>query len=872
MKKLLLLSGAALIGANTYAQDHTPYEVKFVEAIGAKNLMTFGTSATDGEGFFHQFNGWNYYNPNQPLDIKDFDANSNSAFLLTNKDEIKSYYRPKKVLFTYAGIRGIKAISNTADGSAGLVAVGNVKQIDGTETLGLYKSSGQNHWDLINSDRVCSSIIRIDASSGTSGSYYAATSDGKAYRLSGDKWELISPTNISISDIVIGQNNKVYVVDKTGNLFERMNDTTWTPKNFSGSHISVDQEGNIYGVKNGKLHAVEGGTNRELTIENVNKLDASGQTELTKFALLDDKNGVKQAIENGTSPNFPNHRGEYPITIAAKNGNNAIVYELINAGANLELRDNSDKSALEYAVESGNDQVTQTLLIGKANPSNEHVIEYAVRNKKPSTLSLLKNYGADLSYGLGIAAELNDSEIFKSLVEKGAKPLNNIPFERAVDNNNKEIAAFCLENGIDKNLALNYTITKQNEDIAMLCAKNGANVDRALQFLLKQNSYDNIEYLAKYHKADANKILEAGVTKKDNRLIEIGVANGGDASRYLPSAVETNNLAMVETFLKGGANADTVLFVGTKNNNMEMVNLAINYKADASKNSSYLLHSVDHNNTEMAGALIRANANAKDTAVLHHAIKGQKVEMLNFLFAYGASAQDAESMNLAIDTKNESIVGTLLQYGADPNSGMNKAISTQQAGMVQLMLDKGASASDPQLIKNAARTGNKEICEKLLNRGASAEEGIKEAVQSGNPELVDLFYIKGASLLNNEYMFIAVSGNNNKMVEYLLAKNCPTDFENNSGENLLFYSCARQNYEVTEKLINAGVDVNKKSNSGDTPLHISANAGRNNVNVCTLLVDAGADVNAVNNRGKSVLKVADGRKLKDYLKSKGAKK
>lgn len=872
MKKLLLFSSLGILSASAQAQNHTPYEIQYVEAIGAKMLTTFGTSAIDGEGFFHWMNNWSYYNPNQPLKIKDFDANTNSALILTTKDEIKSYYRPNKALFTYAGIQGVKAISNTADGSAGVVAVGTVKQIDGSQTLGLYKSSGQNNWELINSEALCAGIVKIDAGSESSASYYAVTSNGKSYQLSNGKWQEIGASTFSAKDIIVGQNNKVYLMDNNGKLYERGTDNTWNPLNFSGNHITVDMEGNIYGVINGKLHALESGNHRELTIENVNKLDASGQTELTKFALLDDANGVKQAIKNGTSPNFPNQKGEYPITIAAKNGNNTIVYELVNAGANLELRDQNDKSALEYAVEKGNDQITQTLLIGKANPSNEHVIEYAVRNKKASTLNLLKNYGADLSYGLGVAAEINDTEMFTTLVQNGAKPLNNIPFEHAVNNNNKEIAAYCLENGINKDLALSYAVSKQHDDIVMLCAKNGANVDQATTYLLTKSSYSNIEYLAKHHQADANKILEAGVTKKDNRLIEIGVANGGNVDRYLPSAVESNNASMVETFLKGGASADTVLFIGTKNNNMEMVNMAINYKANAAKNPDYLKYAVDHNNTEMAGALIRANANAKDTAVLHHAIKGQKIEMLNFLFAYGASAQDSESMVLAVNTKNEAIVGTLLQYGADPNAGMLSAISTGQAGMVQLMLDKGAGASDPQLIKTAARSGNKEVCEKLLNAGATAENGIKEAVQSGNPELVDLFYIKGASLLNNEYLFIAVSSNNNKMFDYLIAKDCPTDYENNSGENLLFYSSARQNYEITQKLIQEGVDVNKKSNTGDTPLHLAANAGRNNTNVCSLLVDAGADVNAVNNRGKSVLKVADGKQLKNYLKSKGANK
>jgi len=63
--------------------------------------------------------------------------------------------------------------------------------------------------------------------------------------------------------------------------------------------------------------------------------------------------------------------------------------------------------------------------------------------------------------------------------------------------------------------------------------------------------------------------------------------------------------------------------------------------------------------------------------------------------------------------------------------------------------------------------------------------------------------------------------------------------------------CEKGEHNAIPALVEAGVDLNAKSNSGMTPLHYVCWKGH--VNVIPVLVDAGADVNAKDNRGETAL-------------------
>lgn len=84
------------------------------------------------------------------------------------------------------------------------------------------------------------------------------------------------------------------------------------------------------------------------------------------------------------------------------------------------------------------------------------------------------------------------------------------------------------------------------------------------------------------------------------------------------------------------------------------------------------------------------------------------------------------------------------------------------------------------------------------------------------------------------------------------------------GQNGLFYAVRQKSLELTNYMIEKGVDVDRMSKRGQTPLHLAALMGEQEV-VRTLL-DADATVNARNNKGITPLMLAAEKGALDCVK------
>jgi ankyrin repeat protein len=203
----------------------------------------------------------------------------------------------------------------------------------------------------------------------------------------------------------------------------------------------------------------------------------------------------------------------------------------------------------------------------------------------------------------------------------------------------------------------------------------------------------------------------------------------------------------------------------------------------------------------------------------------------------------------------EVIVKYLLAQGADPNlydvedgiSPLDEAIYYNLESITDLLLEHGAdpnridtSGSNP-LLRAVGLGRSVRIVKKLLEHGANIEHIIKEA--------------EGESLLH-----LAVMTDNQFM---------KTIMENFSNEHYLKIKTPLGGCRVmiVKYLIEKGIDVNRKSFQGDTPLHYAVlycKEGTTIKRIIYLLLKHGANPYEKNNEGQTAIDIASDE-LKAYI-------
>lgn len=184
---------------------------------------------------------------------------------------------------------------------------------------------------------------------------------------------------------------------------------------------------------------------------------------------------------------------------------------------------------------------------------------------------------------------------------------------------------------------------------------------------------------------------------------------------------------------------------------------------------------------------------------------------------------------------------------------------------------------DQQLL-NAAVEGDLATVEMLVSQGADINYNdpwgncaVFSAAWEGNIKGLDLYHSLGAliELEDNNPLCNAAFNGQAESVRWLIEKGANPNFNfKKTGENALHYTICKtsemdKRTEIVKLLIDAGTDVNKKTNKGvatlcfmrdaflkaETPLHRAAAFG--NETIIKLLLEAGADRSAKDANGDS---------------------
>lgn len=188
----------------------------------------------------------------------------------------------------------------------------------------------------------------------------------------------------------------------------------------------------------------------------------------------------------------------------------------------------------------------------------------------------------------------------------------------------------------------------------------------------------------------------------------------------------------------------------------------------------------------------------------------------------------SEDLELMLETTPDLILSKT------PNglSGVMVAIYYRKTEIVGILIEKGAFLS----IFEASSLGRVDLVLEYLKQDQS---------------LVNMFSSDGFTPLHLASFF-----GQDETVRILLDHGADPNITSKNEQNVtpLHSSVAADNFNITEMLVNSGVEVNRTQKGGFTPLHEAALNG--NYELVQLLLEHGANMNAKNDAGKTSLDLA----------------
>ena len=322
---------------------------------------------------------------------------------------------------------------------------------------------------------------------------------------------------------------------------------------------------------------------------------------------------VKKLLENGEDPNESDAQNGTPLHFASKKGFKEIAKLLIEHGANLNAKLNTNyKTPLHEATIQGHLEIVKLLIKNGADLSMQtknqttpiliaavkghvEIVEYLIKkggqisdfvpdqNMSPFQLAVRnKHFLIDNSAHLnikniGAAIRFGRLEIVKCLIQKGGVKISDSNLFVAIEFSHTDIVRFLVENGANVNAKdyVNLTpllraLKNDYNEIVKILLENGADPDSkdlyqmsALEIAIERNNHEIAKILIE-HGACVQRIktseflnicvaVKIGHVKIVKHVFSQNEVRKEDLQRSLMIAIEKENLKIVKLLLKQDA-------------------------------------------------------------------------------------------------------------------------------------------------------------------------------------------------------------------------------------------------------------------------------------------------------------------------------
>lgn len=417
--------------------------------------------------------------------------------------------------------------------------------------------------------------------------------------------------------------------------------------------------------------------------------------------------------------------------------------------------------------------------------------------------------------------------------------------------------------------------------------------DRGLELVIEQKNAELLSLFDTLKVSTNKKHLDLATKGNYNKNLVHQVLRMLDTTKYAPDANHINYILENKDFHI----ATQMLNMKGKPNN-ESVSLAIRASQDTlvkiilesglSARSEHLDLALEKKDTKAFKHLLAFNPNLKK----HHLTEVIKNKMFWEFFVQIADQIEKPEENSYLESakaNNTSFFSKL----CSKDQSISKveigtaAIKNENQDILIMSFNQGVDAD--KAIKYAVDKGSKEAVMNCIYYGAEPSSGMKYAIEHNELMMVQLF-VEDYHIdpTNQSYIVQSVlltdtdKGSHASIVEYLIAMGAdPNEYRDERCNSLLHLVCHRwrkkgRDFEMVKVLIDGGADLTATNEKRWTALHSAANCAGSNYDMVHYILEEAEKigltdyVNACAYNRKRVYQIAEGRKVKKYLKSKGA--
>lgn len=563
---------------------------------------------------------------------------------------------------------------------------------------------------------------------------------------------------------------------------------------------------------------------------------------------------------------FASTEADRNLLAAAKSGNIASITELLNSGANINIKDDKGETPLHLAVTGGFTSVASILL--------ERGADAGLANMKgvtPLMIAAFKNYTDIVKLlitakvavdsesrngftALMLASQAGNLEVIKLLLDSGAQidkktAQGNSALHSAVYGGKPEAVKLLIDNGADPNspVAPNQTtplilgVQRGFDSVVELLLSSGANPDfklnngnTALDISVSAGRSSIMRKILPFSKnvspETAIKIITDAVETGDRNLVFDVVSK-----KTAISLADRKNLLEKAYF---GKNAEIIKLLISQWNEPELVEkvLSIAFYRDNPELFKIILNNNKNIDSKIFYVLIKHDALISGNHDSNNDLKSRRLEIIRALLDYRSVNIRHPSVGQALIKETEygrnETVEIFLARGADVNYENGKALFTavckQNEQLAKLLLDGGANvnARDGEILLRAINGRNANLVKMLLDRGANPNDSegkiVLTVIRLGDVILLRKLLDKGANPqgpgVKESPLESATGHNRPDMVRLLLEKGADVN-KNLSGEKALKSALSQCSANLVKAILDAGINL-------DNMLEVSTVSGK----------------------------------------------